>query len=114
MLHSFKGTNKFDSNYLISGDSSRLLFDDAKQKSVDELLENPDMKDMFAYSYPKGKVGIPVKFQDTGRIRNGDFFKKELSTFLKSMALSGMANGIIMIQCTLSTDRNYCTKKISK
>lgn len=66
----------FDNNYLVFRDSSRLIFDDGKHKSVEELLENPDVQDMFAYSYPKGKAEVPVKFQDPGRIRNDDFFKK--------------------------------------
>jgi hypothetical protein len=66
----------FENNYLVFSDSSRLLFDDGKQKSAEELLNNPDVKDMFTYSYPKGKVDEPVKFQDAGRIRNDDFFKK--------------------------------------
>jgi hypothetical protein len=66
----------FRNNYVMFSDSSRLLFDDGKQKSAEELMKNPDLQDMFAYSYPQGKAGIPAKFQDAGRIRNDDFFKK--------------------------------------
>ena len=66
----------FENNYLIFSDSSRLLFDDGRHKSAKELLEDPDVQDMFAYSYPRGKAGAPAKFQDPGRIRNDDFFKK--------------------------------------
>ena len=66
----------FVNNYLIFSDSSRLLFDDGKQKSTEELLNNPDIQDMFAYSYTNGKAITPKKFQDAGRIRNEDFFKK--------------------------------------
>jgi hypothetical protein len=66
----------FENNFIVFRDGSRLLFDDEKQKSTEELLKNPDVQDMFAYSYPKGKTGAPAKFQDAGRIRNDDFFKK--------------------------------------
>jgi len=66
----------FENNYLVFADSSRLAFDDGKHKSAKELLENPDVKDMFAYSYPKGKVEASAKFCNPGRIRNEEFFKK--------------------------------------
>ena len=66
----------FVDNYIVFRDSSKLLFDDGKRKTSEELMENPDIQDMFTYLYPKGKIGIPVKYQDAGRIRNEDFFKK--------------------------------------
>ena len=66
----------FENNYVMFSDSSRLLFDAGKEKSAEELLKNPDMKDMFAYPYPKGETAPPGKFQDPGRIRNDDFFKR--------------------------------------
>jgi hypothetical protein len=66
----------FEDNYVVFADSSRLPFDDGKQKSAEELMKNPDLQDMFAYSYPQGKDSISAKFQDAGRIRNDDFFKK--------------------------------------
>ena len=67
----------FDNNHLVFCNGSRLLFDDAKQKSEEELIENPDIQDMFAYSYTKGKVEkAPAKYHNPGRIRNEEFFKK--------------------------------------
>ena len=66
----------FENNYLVFVDKSRLLFDDGKQKSAEKLLENPDVKDMFTYPYPKGKIEAPAKFCSPGRIRNEEFFKK--------------------------------------
>ena len=66
----------FDNNCIVFADSSKIIFDDGKQKSAEELIKNPDVQDIFAYSYPKGKTDVPVKFQDAGRIRNDDFFKK--------------------------------------
>jgi hypothetical protein len=66
----------FSNNYVVFRDSSRLLFDDGKHKTAEDLLKNPDIQDMFFYPYPKGKIQNPEKFQDAGRIRNDDFFKK--------------------------------------
>jgi hypothetical protein len=66
----------YEDNYVVFADGSRLLFDDGKRKSAEELIDNPDVQDMFAYSYPKGKAGTPTKYYDPGRIRSGEFFKK--------------------------------------
>jgi len=67
----------FSNHYVLFSDSSKLLFDDRKQKTTEQLLNNPDIQDMFAFSYPKGKIKIPIKKNnDPGRIRNDDFFKK--------------------------------------
>ena len=64
-----------EDNYILFVDSARLLFDDHKEKSTEELMENPDVQDMFTYSYPIGEMGVPAKFHNPGRIRNDDFFK---------------------------------------
>jgi len=66
----------FENNYIVFADSSRLLFDDGKQKTEEELIENPDVQDMFAYSYLKGEIENPAKFHNPGRMRNEDFLKK--------------------------------------
>ena len=66
----------FYDNKIVFADSSFLIFDDGKQKSVKELIENPDIQDMFVYSYLKGKIEAPAKFSNPGRIRNENFFKK--------------------------------------
>jgi len=67
----------FNNNYVLFSDSSRLLFDDGEQKSAEQLLNNPDIQDMFVYSYPQGKLdSLITKNNDPGRIRNDDFFKK--------------------------------------
>jgi len=62
-------------NYLIFQDGTKILFDDEKQKSFNELLNNPDIEDMFKFKYPLNKI-IPSKNFDPGRIRNDLFFKK--------------------------------------
>jgi hypothetical protein len=67
---------EFSNNQIVFCDSSRMLFDDGKEKSAEDLLKNPDIQDMFFYPYSKGEIGKPEKSRDAGRIRNDDFFKK--------------------------------------
>ncbi|MCL2739193.1 MAG: hypothetical protein FWE30_07080 [Bacteroidales bacterium] len=67
----------YQNGYLIFHDQTKMLYDDGQPKSHIELLKNPDIQDMFAYSYPKGKLDTPPKRNhDPGRIRNEAFFKK--------------------------------------
>jgi len=67
----------FSDNYVLFCDSSQLLFKDGVQKTTEQLLNNPDIQDMFVYSYLKGKIDTLIKENnDPGRIRNEDFFKK--------------------------------------
>ena len=68
----------FADNRLILTDGTKLLWDDGiRNKSPQQLLENPDIEDIFSQSYPKGAMQIsPQKNNDPGRIRNEAFFKK--------------------------------------
>jgi D-alanyl-D-alanine carboxypeptidase len=64
----------YQDNYLIFSDNSKLLYNDKKTKTNLQLIENPDIEDMFSFVYPTGKIKIPQN--DSGRIRNEPFFKK--------------------------------------
>jgi hypothetical protein len=64
----------YQDNYLIFKDNTRLIYDDKKIKTKQQLIENPDIEDMFLYSYKSGNFERPQN--DSGRIRNEDFFKK--------------------------------------
>jgi len=68
----------FIDNHVIFKDKSQLLWDDGiKNKSAKQLLESPDIEDMFAQAYPKSVAQTsPQKGNDPGRIRNETFFKK--------------------------------------
>ncbi len=68
----------FSDNHLIFRDGSKLLLDNGiKNKSFKELLEKPDLKDMFTQQYTTGQLKLPVaKNFDPGRIRNEPFFLK--------------------------------------
>jgi hypothetical protein len=68
----------YEENCILFCDSSKLIFDDGKNKSIEDLLKIPDIQDMFTYSYSKSKKKITSieKYHDAGRIRNDAFFKK--------------------------------------
>jgi hypothetical protein len=65
-------------NYLIFKDSSVQLWDDGKKnKTFIEVLNNPDIEDMFSQKYDTGmQQSVPAANYDPGRIRNEAFFKK--------------------------------------
>lgn len=56
-------------NKLIFSDGTSMLWDDKKEKNAEQLLDNPDLEDQFAYKYPRETVNQPEYMQDPGRIR---------------------------------------------
>lgn len=67
----------FDKEALILKDGTRLPLSDGREdKSFNELLDNPDIGDMFAFDYPAGASPQqpPLNF-DPGRIRNEALFR---------------------------------------
>ena len=64
-----------------------MLWDDSiKNKSRKELLDHPDLKDMFLQSYLKGKpASPPAQDFDPGRIRNQAFFEKMYGSTQKAV-----------------------------
>lgn len=67
----------FSNNYIIFKDGSKLRWDDGiKSKSAKQLIDNPDIEDMFSQAYIKGSLlASPKKDYDPGRVRNEAFFK---------------------------------------
>lgn len=72
LLKFYPQITSYKDNKLFFKDGSFLLYDDKKSKSEKELLENPDIEDMFHYVYDSNKPAL----NDAGRIRNEVFFKK--------------------------------------
>jgi hypothetical protein len=70
--------DRIDGNELIWRDGTRMRIDDGKgAKSLDAMLEDADIKDMFAMEYPLGDKGIPPGIDsDPGRVRSIPFFQK--------------------------------------
>src|SRR5262249_61636280 len=84
---------RIDGNDLVWKDGTRMPIDDRKgAKSLQALLDDPDIKDMFAMIYPAGQKGIPpgVDF-DPGRVRYLPLFKKVYGDCLKADV---MANAV--------------------
>jgi hypothetical protein len=67
----------YAANNLLFKDGSKLLWDDSiTRKTYQQLLDDADLKDMFAQPYTVGTAPSPAKNFDPGRIRNEAFFKK--------------------------------------
>jgi D-alanyl-D-alanine carboxypeptidase-like protein len=70
--------DRVDGNELVWKDGTRMTIDDGRgAKSLDEMLDVPDIKDMFKMAYPLGDKGVPpaVDF-DPGRVRYLPLLKK--------------------------------------
>jgi hypothetical protein len=65
----------YKDNKIIFSDKSSLIYDDFKNKTNQELLDNPDIEDQFKFVYNKADKNLIPK-EDAGRIRNEAFFKK--------------------------------------
>jgi len=65
-------------NEIVFNDKSTLPYDDGKRnKSWDDLLNKPSLRDQFYFGYKRGTpLHPPAKNEDPGRIRNEAFFKK--------------------------------------
>ncbi len=68
----------YDEKDLVWKDGSRMAISDGvADKTFDDLLNNPDIKDQFVIPYPPGgALKIPSVNEDPGRIRNEKFFLK--------------------------------------
>ncbi|MDO3626604.1 M15 family metallopeptidase [Mucilaginibacter sp. BT774] len=78
----------FSNNHLLFKDGTQLLWNDGlKNKSFKDLLEKPDLKDMFGQPYSTGKLNSPPgKNFDPGRVRNEAFFMKIYGSTAKQVS----------------------------
>jgi hypothetical protein len=67
-----------DDKELVWKDGTRMAISDGRMnKTFDQLIDEPDIKDQFAIPYPLGaELKVPALNQDPGRIRNEPFFLK--------------------------------------
>lgn len=70
----------FSNNFLLFEDGSSLRYDDQKVKTELELLNDPDIEDMFNYDYRSWKNEVIPTYYDPGRIRVDSFFMKIYGT----------------------------------
>jgi len=70
--------DRVDGNDLVWKDGTRQRIDDGKPaKTFEAMLDDPDIKDMFAMTYPAGDKGLaPAVNFDPGRIRYTPLFVK--------------------------------------
>lgn len=70
----------YSDNYIIWKDDEKMIFDDSiSNKSFEEKLNNPSLKDQLSIKYTKineNNSFIPSLNEDSGRIRYEPFFKK--------------------------------------
>ena len=77
LLAGYPGLFVFEGNEVVFPDGTRIVWDDGKARSAEELIAAPDIEDMFHFVYPLVGEGelVPGKDFDPGRIRNEPFFK---------------------------------------
>ena len=47
----YKGISSYENGHLIFSNKTKLIYTDGKSKNTQELLDNPDIKDMFHWKY---------------------------------------------------------------
>ena len=62
-------------NKIIMQNGLSFIYDDGKVKNFNQLLNNPDIEDMFRFKYPKYWVKSLPKNYDPGRIRYEPLFR---------------------------------------
>lgn len=65
---------QYRDNHIIFPDGTEIVYDDGKEKSFEEKLDNSDIEDMF--SLPYDTIGEPDYLADAGRSRCEALFKK--------------------------------------
>jgi hypothetical protein len=70
--------DRVDGNDLVWRDGTRMKIDGGRRvETLDAMLDDADIKDMFAMVYPLGQKGIPLNVDfDPGRVRSTPFFNK--------------------------------------
>jgi len=75
LVSSYSSIKSCENNYIIMQNGQKFIYDDGRKKSFNELLNNPDIEDMFHYNYPKYWVKSLSKNYDPGRIRYEKLFR---------------------------------------
>jgi hypothetical protein len=76
LLKYYSQITKYENNRVYCKNGDSFIYDDGKKKDSQELLDNPDIEDMFAYTYQRGSLSAPIERNyDPGRIRHEGLFK---------------------------------------
>ncbi|MCQ2976121.1 MAG: M15 family metallopeptidase [Bacteroidales bacterium] len=65
----------YNDNKLVFPDGTAIIYDDGKEKSFEDMLDNSDIEDMFSMKYDTIST-TPKYLSDCGRSRNEELFKK--------------------------------------
>lgn len=65
----------YDDGFVLFEDGSRMQYDDGREKSFVQKLDDSDIEDMFSFKYDR-RSWQPEYLQDAGRSRCEPFFKK--------------------------------------
>lgn len=65
---------RYENNGIVFPDGISIVYDDGKEKSFEEMLDNSDLEDMFKVPYRT--EGEPNYLEDAGRSRCEAFYKK--------------------------------------
>jgi len=76
LVNSYSKITKCQNNRIYLTNGKSFIYDDGKQKSFKQLLNSPDIEDMFRFKYPRGKVSSMPYNYDPGRIRFEPLFKE--------------------------------------
>lgn len=66
----------FEDNHVIFADSTRMVWDDGREKDFQKKLDDPDLEDMYSCVYPLDSLKEPAYLEDPGRFRTDAFFRK--------------------------------------
>jgi len=75
LVNSYNSIIACKNNYIYLKSGEKFVYDDGKQKDFNELLNNPDIEDMFFTKYPKNWVRSLPKDRDPGRVRFERLFR---------------------------------------
>ncbi len=75
LVSSYHSIKECKDNYIIMQDGKRFIYDDGKGKNFNQLLNHPDIEDMFKFLYPKKFIWQMPKNYDPGRIRYEPLFR---------------------------------------
>ena len=75
LVNSYNIISGCKDNKIILKNGKSFLYDNGRKKSFNELLNNPDIEDMFFYKYPKKWVNALPKNYDPGRVRYEPLFR---------------------------------------
>jgi hypothetical protein len=76
LVNSYSKIVACKNNKIVLSNGKSFIYDDGRQKSFNELLNNPDIQDMFYVKYPKHWVNTLAKNYDPGRVRYEPLFKE--------------------------------------